>query len=134
MRVLRLIILLILLTGAITFAPANASSSEPPQLPTSIYGQIDILHLDGELTIEAWAGDQIIAQVPSRQVNGLLVYSLDIPADNPATLSTDGATENQAIKIHITGTTVEKSIVWHSGIAQRMDFSLPSKIYLPIIT
>jgi hypothetical protein len=118
---------------------ATLADENPPPLPASFFGEI---HLSPNPPLP---GTAIEARIPTltgaiaatvvRQEGTTLVYSLDVPGDNPSTPAIEGAAEGDMVTFSIGGINVAVA-PWHSGTNTRLDFTswnvpppLPASFY-----
>jgi hypothetical protein len=98
-------------------------SNNPPPLPASFYGQIHFSPTPpspGTVIEARIPGVGVIATTVVLLDGSNLVYSLDIPGDNPGTVEVEGAAEGAQITFSVGG--IDAAMApWHSGTHTLLD-------------
>lgn len=101
----------------------------PPVLPSSFYGELHIFDnppaVGGAVTIFAAGAPVAVAAI--RDNNSALVYSVDVPGDDPATPGKEGGVEGEILTFKI-GDRVVANGTWHGGTNTRLDFHPPQAL------
>jgi hypothetical protein len=129
---------LILLVGTIFFIAMNIkeihalyfNQSAPPQIPASFYGTITAVSasLSSNTAVSAHVNGVEYAQTTLLQHEGQWVYTLKVPADDPATEAVEGGKPGDTIEFYLDGTPTGQTAVWQSGVNTSFDLSLPTLV------
>jgi hypothetical protein len=126
---------LVLITNGL---PA-AVKAGPPSMPSSFYGLAEENGASVPLgtVISAWINGVQYAETGCILYNGISVYSMDVPADDPGTLGiTEGGIEGDLVIFKIGGIEANQTGIWRGGTNQALDLSINirlERIYLPLI-
>ena len=110
--------LLFTITLAFSFSNTQlAAVQQQPALPSSFYGTVLI---DGEnvptgTTIQAVIKGQAVATCQSLIYEGVSVYTMDIPGDDPGTNQVKGGTPGDTIIFYVNGLQAAETGIWRSG-------------------
>ncbi len=103
----------------------HVNAVNPPELPSSFYGEIHILTNPpsaGQL-VEAYVPGVILPVATTAILNtNPLTYAIDVPGDVTGTPAKEGGVENDVVTFKINGHAVASGI-WHSGTSVRLDFN-----------
>ena len=122
-----------LLVFMLLFSSLGTALAEPPRLPSSFYGEIRFIAGDGvpgvgdDVDVYVAGVSGAVISVDITQDDGKLVYSVNLPADDPDTPAKDGGVEEDIVTFKIGGRLVAES-VWHEGTNARLDFHPPKAI------
>jgi len=110
-----------------------------PPLPSSFYG---LVIANGNPTAEgisvtAWIGGEQWAGTMVTSYQGNLVYSIDVPGDDPLTPESEGGVEGDTIHFYVGDRLVLQLGTWHSGTDIGLSLTVGSteaeRLYLPLI-
>ncbi len=108
-------------------------------MPSSFYGLVEGNGASVPLgtIISAWINGVQYAETGCILYNGISVYSMDVPADDPGTLGiTEGGIEGDLVIFKIGGIEANQTGIWRGGTNQALDLSINirlERIYLPLI-
>lgn len=102
-------------------------------MPSSFYGTVSIngenVTLDTE--VSAWIDGHYIMNIPVKLDNGLTVYAIDIPENNPSTPDLDGGRPGDEIAFQIGSQWADQTGTWQSGANQELDLTVTeAKVYI----
>ncbi|MBX2998860.1 MAG: tandem-95 repeat protein [Caldilineaceae bacterium] len=107
-----------------------AAAGEPPPLPHSFYGtvQVDGGNVPLGTVISAWVNDTQVAATAIFIEDGQTVYTLDVPGDRPATTDLlEGGVDGDTIRFRIEGEEASQIAIFATGMVDRLDLSLFSE-------
>jgi hypothetical protein len=109
--------IIVLIALGLLFASVSPALAMPP-LPSSFYGTVKV---NG---VNATAGTQVSAKINGTQYaytivqlyQGDMVYSLDVPGDDPATTGViEGGVAGDTVVLWVDGTPANETTPWQSG-------------------
>ncbi|MBX2999576.1 MAG: tandem-95 repeat protein [Caldilineaceae bacterium] len=115
-----LAILLVMTTVAVSLAA-------PPPLPSSFYGTATLngANVPDGTRISVWIGGVKVAEAPSRTVDGVSSYVIDVPG-------VDSSTEGATISFQVDGYAADQSGIWHSGAVTALDLTATPPPVAPV--
>jgi hypothetical protein len=124
------IFVVILLAALLTAGWAKAALAGPPLLPAAFYGSVtadnETVLNDSVLVVAEIEGIEYArAVVVSNE--GAWVYTLKVPADDPATEAVDGGRPGDRVAFRINGE-ILGTAVWQGGSNTQVDLSLTGEI------
>ncbi len=122
MNRLHIAIPLATLLVALTLGVAVAAA---PPLPASFYGTATIAgqNLLAGTAVAAFVGSTRFAQTTTFITNGVAVYRIDVPGDDPDTPAVEGGHEGDTIRFQVMGFDAEQTAIWHSGTYTQLDLT-----------
>jgi hypothetical protein len=116
----------ILVFASLAFAD-SLKQSAPPPLPASFFGVLTAVNetLSPNITISAHINQKQYAQTTVFKHEGQWVYTLKIPADNPATEEIEGGRPGDKITLYINNKAVATN-AWQGGTNSQLDLTLES--------
>lgn len=119
----------LLLAGllALGLLPAQVALAVPP-LPSSFYGYITLggQPVAANTQLEAWIGTTRYATATIGLYQGLSIYTLNVPGDDPATPEREGGLDGETVTFRLADHTFAQTASWHSGSNQAHDLHTPA--------
>ena len=118
---LKLVLLTIILSLSFINTPVSTAQAkraiQQPSMPSSFYGTVT---LNGEnvpagTTIQAVINGQVVATRQSQVHEGVSVYTIDIPSDDPGSTRMTGGRPGDTITFSVNGLEANETTTWRSG-------------------
>lgn len=118
---LKLVLLTIILSLSFINTPVSTAHAkraiQQPSMPSSFYGTVT---LNGEnvpagTTIQAVINGQVVATCQSQVHEGVSVYTIDIPSDDPGSTRMTGGRPGDTITFSVNGLEANETTTWRSG-------------------
>jgi len=108
--------------------PGGAMAAAPPALPASLWGRVTLP--DGAPAPEGWTVGARVAGVMAgegvtRGYGGHTVYTLHVPADDPATAAREGGRAGEGVEMVLCGVVLGVGATWQGGTNTRLDLTVP---------
>lgn len=119
--------LVIIMTALLLLWPLALQAA--PTLPSSFYGtvQLDGANVPDGTVVSAWINGQKYAQTITFTDNGLSVYVLDVPGDDPETSGTvEGGVAGDTVVFYIGNVQATPTATWQNGSNQAVNLSASS--------
>ncbi len=110
---------ILILSLILFYLPAEASRLLVPPTPSSFYGSalVNGYSIPLGTEVSAWINGVKYAFTPSIEYNGLSVYSMDVPGDDPETFDIkEGGVAGDIVTFQIGGVTANPTAPWRSGV------------------
>jgi len=106
--------LAVLLTASLL---VKAAPPSPPLLPSTFYGQVQLdgANVPAAFLISAWINGEKYAEVAVKTEQGVSVYDMDVPADDPDTAGTQGGVDGDTIQFKIGDVLASQTATWIGG-------------------
>lgn len=101
-----------------------------PLLPSSFYGLVIIAgqNVPAGITVSAFIGNTRFAETTTFIADGVSVYRLDVPGDDPDTPAIEGGREGDTVRFQVMGFDADQTATWHSGTYTQLDLTLTSQV------
>lgn len=114
------------------------TKAQPPALPSSFYGTVTLNGEDApEGTLIAVGNrGRVYAELACfiDTDTGRPVYSIDVPADDPATPERDGGIQDEVLQFTVGGLLADRAPIWDGGTTQERPLAATEpRLYLPLI-
>jgi hypothetical protein len=108
--------------GSAQRVPAGPAAPPPP--PFNPYGTVKVRGANAEpgTLVGGWCAGTLWDTFPAELASGETWYSLEIPADDPATGVVEGCSPGETVTFTIDGLPAPQSTIWESG-AKRVDLT-----------
>ena len=121
-----------------TGRPYASYPKGPPVLPSAFWGAVTVngAAVPTGTVVTAWISGTQVAQTTILLNNGVSVYALDIPGDNPDTPAREGGNEGEEVRFKIGPIWAKEHTVWQSGNLTSQNLSAdgyasPAVLWLP---
>jgi hypothetical protein len=113
--------------GVISLLAARPVLAFPP-LPSSFYGTVKTngANVPDGVLIQALINGKLVSETQTKTYQGDSVYSLDIPGDEPGTLTVEGGMDGDPITFVIEGIVADQTGTWKSGTIISLNLSASS--------
>jgi len=99
---------------------------QQPTLPASFYGTVLINgeNVPTNTTIQAVIKGQAVASSQALVYEGITVYTMDVPGDDPGTNRIDGGKTGDTITFLVNGLKANETAIWHSGTNKELNLTV----------
>lgn len=124
------------ITGTITALGVNyaAYPKAPPSLPCAFWGSVsaDGSPLPDGTVISAWITGTKVAQSATTTYNGSSVYTMDVPADDPAVAGIQGGQDGVAVRFRIGTLWAAETGTWQEGDVNHVNLTAAPASYFAV--
>lgn len=115
---------------------AEAVTASLDILPATFYGSLQFhsASTDSHPTISVFLNDQFFAEVETNSLLNEFVYVLDIKADDKNSAEIEGGIRGQTVTFQVGCNPQKQAAQWKPGEAQEVNLTVPSCIYLPLVS
>ena len=116
-----------------------ARASGPPPMPASFYGTVTVDGADAPegTRVSAWIDRVMYAETHTFIYDGRAMYTIDVPADDPATPEVEGGRPGDTILFHIGELQADQIATWQGGTNTELDLTAsnlpPCTLFLPLV-
>jgi hypothetical protein len=123
-------------TVAIDPEAAELLESMPHIPPATYYGVVegdDTFTPEADMPVVARVDGQVCGESRTQEVDGQIIYVLDVPAEEPGYSTGCGALD-RSVTFEVSGQELATAVAWNNDIPRELTLQSGTQIYLPLIT